>query len=130
MKVIKVENLKTKQEYYASVDDSELRLDPWGIFSESLQTLTPDHKMSNVRVSVLKINVTPEAAAAEVIIQRRLNPNSIKPDLKPTHALKEVTHSNVADDIDNTENSKIAEDASLNTIPNKDLLKNKKGNNV
>lgn len=121
MKVIRVENFKTGQEYYASVNDDEMRLDPWGIFSESLQTLTPTHKMSNVRVSILKANVTSEAAAAEVIIQRRLNPNSIKPAPPTKKVVKPVinTISEVIEDSDSSQES---------PANSKDFLKNKKGN--
>jgi hypothetical protein len=120
MKVIRVENFKTGQEYYASVNDDEMRLDPWGVFSDSLQTLTPSHKMSNVRISILKANVTPEAAAAEVIIQRRLNPNSIRPTKPANKVMKPVINTipEVIEDSDSQESP----------INGKDFLKNKKGN--
>lgn len=121
MKVIRVENFKTGQEYYASVNDDEMRLDPWGIFSDSLQTLTPSHKMSNVRISILKANITSESAAAEVIIQRRLNPNSIKPantDNKVVKPVVDIIPEVIADS-----------DSSQESPTNgKDFLKNKKGN--
>lgn len=133
MKVIRVENFKTGQEYYASVNDDEMRLDPWGIFSDSLQTLTPSHKMSNVRISILKANITSESAAAEVIIQRRLNPNSIKPistqanisGSTPFGSLSVIAPKIIEDAATPlVENPESVED----TTRNKDFLKNKKGN--
>jgi len=76
MKVIKVENFKSNEFYFAVVEDQDNRIDPLEIFAENLTTNTPSHRMANCNRTIIKANLTKVAAAAEVIIQRKTNPGS------------------------------------------------------
>ena len=88
MKVVKVENFKTKQFYFASVDDNDNRLDPQKKFSDSFSDNDDRlHKTLNVNRTVIKQHCSPEQASVEVIIQKKKHPlalnNTPVEEIKP-----------------------------------------------
>lgn len=126
MKVIKVLNFKTSEFYFAVVDDQDNRVDPLEKFGATLATNTPTHRMSNCNRQILKTNLTKEAAAAEVIIQRKLNPGSILPkkESKPT-TLNPIKLENTSDIIHENE----SKDVVVKDSKEDKLINTKKGTN-
>ncbi len=131
MKVIKVLNFKTSEFYFAVVEDQDNRIDPLEIFTQNLTTNTPSHRMANCNRQVLKTNLSKEAAAAEVRIQRKKNPGfiTLKKDPEPNPIVRMVKWEHAPDNVvDVVEPEKPSKDVAKDLKEDK-LINTKKGTN-
>lgn len=78
MKLLRVENYKTGEFYFAAVENNDNRIDPLNMFSENfMDTTDPNHMTHNVNRVILKPNLSKEQVSVDMITLKKKYPQAL-----------------------------------------------------